>query len=214
METPTTPLAAGQTDLIEGILQDARAEAETILEKARATAKTRMEAAKPQTESILKEARESAETQAATILRQAEDKVRMQKRRNALRLQEEILNRVLDGAQSQLAGMVTDPGYRAILIDWIAEAAIGLDVVEARVNASAKERELMKGGFFSDAAAKIKELTGRKVTLSLSEDPPTMQQGIVLQTGESNVEFNNHLTTRLVRYQSEIRRIVNDDLFD
>ena len=54
----------------------------------------------------------------------------------------------------------------------------------------------------------------RDVALELSSDPPLLQQGVVLQTGEGRVEFNNQVATRLIRYQSEIRRIIHRVVFD
>lgn len=208
------PSATKENDLIAGILQDAKGEAEGILKNAETAVQHRAEAAKNQAEKILQDARKAAEEQSSAILRQVDDKIQMQKRRTALQMQDEIMKQVLEGVQARLGEQIGTSEYREILINWIVEAAIGLDAVSATVNASTREKECLDKDLLQDAVVRIKEVTGRDVTLALSEKTPTLLQGIVLQTAESSVEFNNHLSTRLVRYQSEIRRIVYDDLFD
>ena len=57
-------------------------------------------------------------------------------------------------------------------------------------------------------------MTGRDVTLELADESPTAGQGIVLRAADGRVQFNNQIATRLLRYQSEIRKIVYGELFD
>jgi vacuolar-type H+-ATPase subunit E/Vma4 len=201
-------------DLIAGILKDAEAEAERIIKEAQQSAASRLENAHTQAAAIIDEAKQSAAKQAETIRQQMADKILTLQRRAALRVQEDIFNQVLEETQSELAAQVKLPEYRKILIGWIVEAAIGLDVVNAFVNASAIERPLIDADLLRDAAVKLKEITGRDVTFQVSTNPPTLLQGIVLQTTEGGVEYNNHLVTRLTRCKSEIRKIIYAELFD
>lgn len=207
------PPATGESDLIGGILEDAEAEAQRILNEAHKSAALRAETTRSQATAILDEARRSAAQQAETIRRQMADKIRMHQRRAALQAQEEVLSQVIEGAQTHFAAQITMPAYRETLIGWIVEAALGLDVLSASINASAAERPLLDADLLRTATATIKELTGRSVVLQVSTQPPTMLQGILLQTTEGNVEFNNYLATRLVRYQSKIRRTVHAEIF-
>jgi len=57
------------------------------------------------------------------------------------------------------------------------------------------------------------EMTGRKVSLMLTDGDPLIPQGVVLKAADGRVEFNNQVATRLLRRQSEIRKTIQDILW-
>lgn len=222
----------GADDLIAGISADAKAEAERLLEEARKAARDRLQAAEAQGARILDEARAKADAQSRTVGAQALSTMRMENKRAALKVREEALRRVLQAARDKLAALAAAPGgtkketggsggaggeagsveYRKVLLGWIVEAAIGLNVPAATVNTSAQERKLIDRDLLREAERTVKELTGRKVALKLEQGDPLVGQGVVLRSADGRLEFNNQVSTRLLRHQSEIRKIVFEAL--
>ncbi|MBN2551986.1 MAG: hypothetical protein JXB06_04425 [Spirochaetales bacterium] len=199
-----------QADLIDGIAQDAGAEAEKIISEAEKAAEERIRAAEEQARAVVQQAESRAEEQAERIRTQSASSLLMEHRRTHLKLQEQVVQEVLSRVRQQLAGMIGKPAYREVLLAWIVEGAIGLDVEQATVNASAAERKQIDKRLLQDAQGKVAELTGRKVSLTLAEDGPLIPQGVVLKAADGRVEFNNQVATRLLRRQSEIRKMIQD----
>jgi vacuolar-type H+-ATPase subunit E/Vma4 len=165
-----------------------------------------------QGEGILREAREKADSQARALRNQALASARMESKRILLKLREEVLRRVLGRARDKLAAAVKQSGYRQVLLGWIVEAAIGLNAPEATASVSAPERALLDEALLHEAEDEIKQLTGRNVSLKAAEGDPLVGQGVVLASTDGRVIFNNQVSTRFLRYQSEIRQIVYEAL--
>ena len=157
---------------------------------------------------ILSEARAKAETQVRAIHEHNRTALRLEGKRMTLKVREELLRRVIERARERLAALSEGSGYRRVLLDWVVEAAIGLNVPEAVVNASALERGLLDQALLREAEAEVKQLTGRNLSLRLAAGDPLVGQGVVLKSADGRVEFNNQVSTRLLRYQSEIRKAV------
>jgi vacuolar-type H+-ATPase subunit E/Vma4 len=200
-------------DLIDGIAQDAGAEAEKIITEAEKAVKERIRAAEEQARAVVQQAESKAEEQAERIRSQSASSLRMESRRTHLKLQEQAVQEVLSRVRQQFAGMIGTPVYREVLLAWIVEGAIGLDVEQATVNASAAERKQIDKRLLQEAQDKVAELTGRKVSLALADGGPLIPQGVVLKAVDGRVEFNNQVATRLLRRQSEIRKMIQDILW-
>jgi vacuolar-type H+-ATPase subunit E/Vma4 len=202
-----------QADLIEGIAQDAAREAERILGEAEKMAEDRRRATDDQVRAVIQQGEGKAEEQAERIRAQAASSLRMERRRTQLRLQQQAFQEVLRRVREHLAAMVGSSEYRQVLLVWIVEAAIGLGVPEATVNASAAERKQIDKPLLREAQNKVNELSGKKISLTVADEDPLIPQGVVLLAANGRVEFNNQVATRLLRRQSEIRKTIQDTLW-
>ncbi len=54
---------------------------------------------------------------------------------------------------------------------------------------------------------KYHDLTGGKISIKKSDENPLFAQGIVLTSINHKTAFNNQVPTRLLRYQSEMRKL-------
>jgi len=203
---------APQSDLIAGIAQDAAMEVERILGEAEKAVQDRIKAAQNQARAVIQQAESKAEEQVERILAQSGSSLRMERRRISLKLREQAVQEVLKRLRQQLAEMVGSPKYREVLLAWIVEGAIGLGVEKATVNASAAERKQIDKKLLQAGEAKVKKLTGKKVSLCLADEDPLIPQGVVLKAAGGRVEFNNQVATRLLRSQSEIRKVIQEEL--
>jgi len=202
-----------QGGLIEGIAQDAQAEARRLVEEAEKSAAERRAASARQVAEILEEARRKAGEQAAVLKRQAASTAKMETKRIALRIREQAAREVLERARAKLERMVGSPQYREILLAWIVEAAVGLGQPEAAVNASAAELPLLEEGLLAEAQRRVRELSGREVRLTRTEGEPLAGQGVVLVGRGGRLAYNNQVSTRLLRRQTEIRKMIYDGLW-
>ncbi len=201
------------SDLIAGIAQDVAKEAEQVIAEAKKTAEERIKAAQDQAAATLQQAESKAEEQAERIRSQTASTLRMERRRISLKQREQAVQEVLTRVRRRLSEMVGSPQYREVLLAWIVEGAIGLGAAEAAVNASAAERNQIDKKMLQAAEAKVKELTGKNVTLAAASGDPLIPQGVVVKAVDGRVEFNNQVATRLLRLQSEIRKQIQDVLW-
>ena len=161
----------------------------------------------------LQQAESKAEEQTERIRSQTASSLRMERRRISLKVREQAVQEVMSRVRQRLSEMVGSSEYRDVLLAWIVEGAIGLGAVEATVNASAAERKQIDKKMIQAAEAKVKELTGKKVTFAVASGDPLIPQGVVVKAADGRVEFNNQVATRLLRRQSEIRKQIQDVLW-
>ena len=202
-----------EDDLIGGIVQDASKEAERVLAEAKKAAAERIKAAQDQGRAVIQQAESKAEEQAARIRTQSASSMRMERRRISLKLREQAVQEALTRVRQRLVDMIGSPEYRDVLLAWIVEGAIGLGAAEATVNAPIRELKQIDKKMLQAAESKVKELTGKKVTLTVASGDPLVPQGVVVKAAGGRVEFNNQVATRMQRLQSEIRKQIQDILW-
>ena len=202
-----------KASLISGIEAEARVEEERIVSEAEQQASEKRQYADKKVESILNEARRKAAEQADTIKRKVTSEVELEIKRRSLRVQDAVMQEIISRVEGRLRAMIDRPEYRAVLVDWITEAAVGLDAAAATVNASDRERALIDKGLIWEAREKIRQRTGKEIELTVSEPPPLGSEGLVLTAADGRVAFNNQVRTRLLRNQRRIRAMIYKALF-
>ncbi len=201
-------------DLIAGIEKTARNEADILTSEGEKEVNRIHAAAELQIANILKEARQKSEDQAKKIKKNTDSTITAETRRNSLKVCNQNINATLDKVREKLESIIETPEYRQILIWWIIEAAIGLYEPEAEVNASAREMAIIDDSLLGNAEEKIYEITGLRVKMKKSRDNPLPAQGVVIKSESGRTAFNNQVSTRILRYQSEIRKIIYKELLN
>ncbi len=199
--------------LLSGIAQDAETEARRIVEEACQATAERKAAAESQIAGIMEEARRKGAEQAESLRRQIASSAKMEAKRIGLKERKRAIQLVLEQARDRLERLLETPEYREVLMGWIVEAAIGLGLPEAKVNASVRELKLIDETLLAEAERRVLELTGRKVHLLKADAQPLLAQGVVLVGRDGRLQFNNQVTTRLLRLQTKIRKIIYDTLW-
>jgi vacuolar-type H+-ATPase subunit E/Vma4 len=202
-----------QGGLIEGIAQDAQTEAQRLVDEAQKAAAERRAAAERQAEGILEEARRKSAEQAESVRRQIASTAKMEIKRIALRVREQANRRVVSEARARLEAMVGTPQYREVLLGWIVEAAVGLGLPEASVNASKRELPLLDPDLLAEVERRVEALTGQAVHLTRAEGEPLPGQGVVLLGRGGRLAYNNQVSTRLLRRQTQVRKVIYDGLW-
>lgn len=199
--------------LISGIMKDAQEEATRIVSEARAEAAQKIENARKQAEAIIRDAEAKAEAQCESIRRITNQNIAVETRRLSLRAREQAMSAILSRVKERIESLIGEPTYRKILVGWIAEAAMGLSAPEALVSTSAKELPCIDADLLKEAEETVKSISGRTVRLTRDESVIRDAQGVVLTAVDGKTAFNNQVPTRLLRYQSEIRKVLYSELF-
>jgi V/A-type H+-transporting ATPase subunit E len=206
-------LAKDKEALISGIEADANTEVKRILAEARKQADEKGKYSAQKVQSILAEAREKAQEQAQKIKRRIIADAELEVKRRFLRLRDTIMHDIIEKAKARLNAIIHEENYRDVLVSWITEAAIGLDVESAEINASQKELLLIDDKLLFEVSEKVKKQTSRQITLVLSNASPLESQGVVLTSSDGRIAFNNQVETRLLRKQREIGTMIYNELF-
>lgn len=204
---------SGSEQIISGIAEDAKHEAETLIDDARKMAEERRSFARKKAERITDEASRKAMAQAEQTRQTVLSGIKVALKREQMRNQDEILQEVLKRVRNRLADEVSSPGYRQVLTGWIVEAITGLDAEEVQVNASKKERDLINSKVLGSAAKQVERITGKHVTCTLSTDAPLTGQGVTVTAVDGRTAFNNQIVTSIRRADRKIRNLVYDRLF-
>lgn len=203
----------GKQKLIAGIKEDARKEAEKIIKQAEISVRERKQAIERQVNNILNRARAKADEQVKLIREHTKSAISVEIKRLGLKIMDRLVSSTIQRVKETIADMIGKPGYPDILLGWIIEAAIGLNVNEAYVNASLKEVEYINTELLKKACDALYTLTGKKIVLMKSEENPLLAQGVVLCAKDGKTAFNNQVPVRLLRYQSEVRKMIYNTLY-
>ncbi len=207
------PVEQGKEALISGIEADARAEEQRLVADARTQAAEKKKYALQKIDAILKEARSKGHAQAESIQRKAISSVELEIKRRSLQARDTLMHEILEKVAEKLESTIDDPGYKTVLADWIAEAALGLDADAAQVNASARERAMIDPTMLEQVQQKVQAQAGKQVTLVLSDAPPLKDQGVILTTMDGRMAFNNQVRTRMLRKQRQMQKLIYDRLY-
>lgn len=193
--------------LLTGILADARSKAERIIADAQ---KDAAEIVALSEEKALREAeieRKGFSMKLEQIAQKEESAKRNIDRLSQLRNLDASYRQIMQIVEEKLKATEKDPSFSSVLEQWIAEAAIGLGLTQAKVSAGKACR--VDASMLSHAASLVKNKTGLTVSLSLDEAVlPT--SGVAVSSMDGKVSFNNQIDVRERRFNREIKEIVQD----
>jgi V/A-type H+-transporting ATPase subunit E len=198
--------------LIEDIRKDAQTEAAKIKDEAQRAAQERVRQFERQMEDIKAEAEKAAAAQEESVKRTLQAAFTVEMRRISLAARDQALKNILSRVEEKMAALMSSKKYRDLLLALVVEAAIGLGADQAEVNASPQELALIDEAFLKEAAAKVKSLVLRDVKITKGSAAPLLLQGIVLAAADGHTAYNNQIRTRLLRRQSDIRKLIYDRL--
>ncbi len=203
----------GKDAMISGIVEDAHREEEKILQDAEKLADEKRKYGARKIETILSNAKAEADRQAEMLKRKALSDAELEIKRRSLSVRESMIQNIMNRVEEKLRSKISEAGYRSVLVNWIAEAAVGLDADVVKVNASQAERALIDDNLLAEAAKKVNTQTTRNVTMTLSDEKPLRYQGVILVTDDGRVAFNNQVKTRILRSQRKIHKMIYNAMF-
>jgi vacuolar-type H+-ATPase subunit E/Vma4 len=188
--------------LSRAILSEANAEAEQIKNDARARADAIRQQAEKQAAAERAEILERAEQEAERIRSQVVATSQLKARTRQLEHREKLLQNVFDSARQQLPSVEEWSDYEEIALSLLREAVVQLRSQQAVVRADKAMVKLLANGVLEKIS---KELN---VPLTLGD---TLEKGtgVVVETPDGHINYDNTLETRLARLQNSLRSPVH-----
>ncbi len=197
--------------ILDGILNEARAEAERIRSEAAQKADELKQSTENQCRRILEEARKQAETQRRRVLKVEKTAVAAELRRIELRAREKLNAELLGQLRQRLQQLEQSPAYRDICRELIAEGAAGIGTGKVLLCVSSSgegriDRELL------EEAEGLLARRGLTIKLELSEDDTVSGPGIVCTDPTGRMVFDNRFEARQRRLRRELVRIIAGEI--
>lgn len=184
--------------LSRAMLSEAQAEANQNLVEARAKADSILHSAQQQAarvrEGILERARVEAERIHSQVLATAQMKARTVE----LEHREKLLVQILQTACDQLPSVQKWTEYQSIAANLVYEAATQLRSKDLIIRADQHTQSLLTGQVLEDLSKKL----DLKLTLGTPLEKGT---GVVVETADGHLQFDNTLETRLDRLRNTLR---------
>ncbi len=184
--------------LSEAILNEARAEAEQIRAEAQARAEAIRQQAVERAAAERKAIIDSGAQEVARLRSQAVSTAQLRARTSELEHREKLLNEVFQAARQKLRAVQQQPDYAQVTRRLLAEALASLRSSAIQVHA-----DPVTAGVLSEQV--LAELSSEhQVTITMGE-PVGQNTGMVVETTDGHLNFDNTLETRLDRMQSTLR---------
>ena len=187
--------------LSRAILEEARAEAEGIRAEAQAKSDEILKRAKEQAEAETKAILAKAGQEAERLRGQAVAAAQLKARALQLEHREKLLDGVFKAAAEKLADIPKRPDYDGIAARLLREALAQLRVAKAEVRAEAATAKVLTEAALKKIAGDLKvELTSGK--------PLEEGTGLMVDSAEGHLHFDNTFENRLSRLQNALRSAV------
>ncbi len=194
--------------LFAGIIEAANHEAQAALAKAQEDVKLIKASYAQRIEELNRKEEEISAKQINQIKRGEELTMRNLERRYRVSLTQRLRKMVIEETAKEMAALVGTKEYRSVLVEWIAEGAVGLDREEARVNCSFKEK--IDEEMLREAEALVKKSVGKEVKLQFGGAVLT-GQGVEVASLDGKVAYNNQVATRLIRFERELKELMEGE---
>jgi len=202
-----------KSELIRGIIEQAEQQAQSAVDKAQKLILQREKSIEIQIKRIHQETEEKKNKQVEQILKNSESAIALLKKHANLKGKELIFNQIIDRVKMNIEEKIKSPEYPDILMNWIIEATLGLGADKVMINCSLKEKKLLTEDFLKKLSEKVLQLIGKKIEYEISEDPPLLGQGVVLSSIDGKTAYNNQVSSRIIREQMNIRKLIFQELF-
>ena len=198
----------GSIEFLDVIVEDAQKTAETVLKEAEAAAEVKRKSAREEMTKIDAFFAEKTESEKQRVEKSSRNNIEMENRRTALVLREQVIADSIQEAVEKVKEFASSPQYKDVMCQLLTEAVYGIGKPDLIVSISAAEANVVTQPTLDQWAQELSKEIG--VSLKLELAPLRLRkQGIMLSDREGRVVYDNLFETRLIRYQSEIRKAVS-----
>lgn len=198
----------GSIDFLNVIVSDAEETAKRILKDAEQAAETKRNSAREEMAKWEAFFAEKTEQEKQRIEKNSQNNIEMERRKIELSLREQIISESIQAAMEKVKEFASSPGYADVLRHLLTEAVYGIGKTDLIVSISAAETPVVTREVLNRWAAELSKEIG--VSLKLELSPLRLRsQGISVSDREGRVVYDNRFETRLIRYQSAIRKAVS-----
>ncbi|MDD3985346.1 MAG: V-type proton ATPase subunit E [Methanobacterium sp.] len=206
-------MSAGTEKIVSSIMSDAQSKANSILEEAEKESNSILGEGKKisaiEKEKILEDGKKQSSMRYQQIISEA----KMNSRRKELEAREEIIEKSFKTAEEKLTEIASSPSdeYKKSLKNIITEAA--LEIGGGKLIMHLKKEDVAKiKDSISSIENKVKEKTSNETKLEIGNNINTIG-GTIVKTENGNIEVNNTIEARMLRFKKSLRSEVAGILF-
>ena len=192
--------------LLTGIIEEAEAEAAEILLKAEQTVEEKNKAYENGIISIKKETDDKIAVRLSEIERRKESAIKSEQRRAGLKRREEVNAEVTELFFNKIEKKIGTSAYDDFTAKLIAEGAIAVNDSAVFVSCSFKEK--ITDSVLSAAREYIRTYNGKDILIKISDGEKLVKQGIIVESSNGRLAYNNQISTRLRRFEEDIKKII------
>ncbi len=204
---------SGADKIVSSIISDAQSKADAIIQEAEK--ETALITEEGEKEAVLEKEKilENANKQSAMKYQQLISEAKMNSRRAELEAREEIIEGAFKRAEDELKKIASTDSdeYKESLKKIIEEASIEIGGGDLILSLKADDVAKVKDAI-SSLEKNIEGKTGTKTTLEIGENIATIG-GAVLKTKNGDIEVNNTIEARMLRFKKALRSEVAKILF-
>lgn len=206
-------MSSGTENIVSTIKSKAQIKADEILQESQVEVNSIIENGNKQAELEKKKISDDAKKQSDMRYQQIISEAKMNSRRLELEAREEVIEAAFEKANEELKSIAssTNAEYIDALTKMIKEAATEIGGGDLVI--SVKEEDKSKITNLNSITSEIKSTTGNDTILEFGESIDTIG-GAVLKTKNGEIEVNNTIESRIVRYKKALRSEVAKILFD
>lgn len=184
--------------LSRAIMAEARDDAEHLLTDARARAETIRKQAQEQADQVKKEILDRAKQEADQVRSQNVATTQLKARTSQLEQREKLLDQVFSTAMEDLPSVLKWTDYPEIAQNLLREAILQLRANQVVVRADQATQAVLTQAALQSLEQEL------NVKISMGE-PLAQGTGVMVETNNSRLQFDNTLETRLRRMQNSLR---------
>jgi vacuolar-type H+-ATPase subunit E/Vma4 len=184
--------------LERAILNEASADVEQIKQAAKAKADAIWQRAREQAASERKTVLEKAKQEAERVRSQFVATSQLKARTTELGQREKLLNDIFKTAREQITSIPRDKNYDEIVAQLLREGISQLNVDKAKVRADKQTQKILE----QSAIAKVSKELKAEITVGEPLDEGT---GLIVESMDGRLKFDNRFENRLNQIQSELR---------
>lgn len=206
-------MSAGTDKIVSSIMSDAQIKVESILAEAEKEKETIISEGNVQAAAEKEKILENAEKQAKMRYQQIISEAKMKSRRMELEAREEVIEEAFSKAEEKLKEIASSDAaeYKASLEKVITEA--GTEIGGGDMLVLVKESDVSKlKGSLPSIEKSISDKTGTPTKLEMGENINTIG-GAIIRTKNGEIEVNNTIEARMLRFKKSLRSKVAGILF-
>ena len=206
-------MSAGTDKIVSSIMSDAQIKAESILAEAEKEKETIISEGNVQAAAEKEKILENAEKQAKMRYQQIISEAKMNSRRMELEAREEVIEEAFKKAEDKLKELASSDAseYKTSLEKVIIEA--GTEIGGGDMVVLVKESDVTKiKSSIPSIEKSISDKTGTPTKLEMGENINTIG-GAILKTKNGEIEVNNTIEARMLRFKKSLRSEVAGILF-
>ncbi|MCK9150985.1 V-type proton ATPase subunit E [Methanobacterium alcaliphilum] len=207
-------MSSGADKIVSSILSDAQREADEIIQKAESEAASILDdgqqKALVEKEKILEDAKKQSSMKYQQIISES----KMNARRAQLEAREELIEEAFKEAMEELKKIAdtSSDEYKQSLAEIIKEAAVEIGGGDLTVHIKSEDVDKIKDSL-GKIQSDVESSTGASTTLEIGENVETIG-GAVLKTKNGQIEVNNTIEARMLRFKKNLRSEVAKVLFN